>query len=67
MSTGLVLQDGDLLQLGPKFEGHVVLAETAGSQYLVNAAAQKSRIFSPVYQGKAREGFFQTRDNSTDV
>lgn len=46
MSTGLILQAGDLLQLGLKFGGHVVPAEAAGSRYLVNAAAQKSRILS---------------------
>lgn len=46
MNTGLILQAGDLLQLSPKFGGHVVLAETAGSRYLVNAAAQKSSILS---------------------
>lgn len=36
----------------------MVLAWTAEGQYLVNAAAQKSRAISWVYQGKARESCF---------
>lgn len=55
---GLILQGGFLLELGPKFGGRVVLAWTAEGQYLVNAAAQKSRAISWVYQGKARESCF---------
>lgn len=61
MRTGLILQAEFLLELDPRFGGHEVLAGTAGSQYLVNAAAQKSRAISSVHQGKARESCFPAR------
>lgn len=50
-----------LLELGPKFGSHMVLAWTAGSQYPVNASAQKSGAISWVYQGRARESCFPAK------
>lgn len=61
MYTGLILQTEFLLGLDPRSGGHKVLAGTAGSQYLVNAAAQKSRAISSVHQGKAREHCFPAK------
>lgn len=62
---GLILKAGSLLELGPRFESHVALAWTVGSQYLVNAAAQKHGAISRVYQGKARETCFPARRETT--